>query len=129
MAVGPVIAQAPSVGLARELDTVQITGFRLSRTGAETPSPMQIITREEIVRSGAVSLTEVMQKLPANNAFTSNENDAARSHGSLCVGGVVPHRPAEAHNVSAFEHCGRQLVVRQLSRRRPLKLSVTEEKS
>ncbi len=82
---GPALAQAPTDEPARQLDTITVTGSRLSRTDAETPAPVQVITREEIARSGAVSLTEVMQKLPANNFGTSNENDAARSHGS---GGV-----------------------------------------
>ena len=82
---GEGVAQIATGAGARELEPVQVTGSRLSRTDAETPSPLQIITRGEIERSGAASLTEVMQKLPANNFRTSNENDAARSHGS---GGV-----------------------------------------
>ncbi|MEO6742880.1 MAG: TonB-dependent receptor [Caldimonas sp.] len=67
------------------LETVQVTGSRLSRTDAETPAPVQTITREEIARSGAVSLTEVLQKLPANGFGVANENDVARSRGA---GGV-----------------------------------------
>lgn len=82
---GQVLAQTPTDEPARQLGTIQVTGSRLSRTDAETPAPVQVITREEIARSGAVTLTEVMQKLPANNFGTSNENDAARTHGS---GGV-----------------------------------------
>jgi outer membrane receptor for ferrienterochelin and colicin len=59
---------APSDG-EQKLDSVQITGSRLSRTDAETPSPVQVVTRDEIVRSGAVSLNEVLQK-PSAAAMT-----------------------------------------------------------
>ena len=85
LAVGHVLAQAPASNPAGQLEPVQITGSRLSRTDAETPSPVQVITREDIVRSGAASVMEVMQRLPANNAFTLDENDPGRTHGS---GGV-----------------------------------------
>ena len=82
---GLTVAQTPPGEPARQLDAVEVTGSRLSRTDTETPAPVQVITREDIARSGAVSLTEVMQKLPASNAFSSNENDAGRTRGS---GGV-----------------------------------------
>jgi len=85
VSVDQVIAQTPADEPVHQLETIHVTGSRLSRTDAETPAPVQVITREEIARSGAVSLTEVMQKLPANNFGASNENDAARTHGS---GGV-----------------------------------------
>lgn len=80
----PAFAQAP-VDPVRQLDAVEVTGSRLRRTDTETPAPVQVITREDIARSGAASLYDVMQTLPAANAFTSNENDAGRSRGASGV--------------------------------------------
>ena len=62
-----------------------MTGSRLRRTDAETPSPVQVITREEIVRSGAVSLNEVLQKLPANNAGAFNEGNTVDGYGAAAI--------------------------------------------
>jgi outer membrane receptor for ferrienterochelin and colicin len=59
---------APSDG-EQKLDWVQITGSRLSRTDAATPATVQVITRDEIVRPGAVSLNAVLQK-PSAAAMT-----------------------------------------------------------
>jgi iron complex outermembrane receptor protein len=78
-------AQTVSSGVAPVLETVLITGSRLRRTDAETPSPVQVITREEIARSGAVGLNEVLQKLPANNTGAINEADAINNYGAAAV--------------------------------------------
>lgn len=84
MSVGRAAGQTSTSDPARELDKVQITGSRLSRTDTETPSPVQVITREEIARSGAVSVTEVMQWLPASNGFNTSANEP-RGHGAGSV--------------------------------------------
>jgi len=69
----------------QRINTVQITGSRLKRTDSETPSPVQIVGREEITRSGAASLSEVLQRLPSNTGFTYNQNDTANTYGSASV--------------------------------------------
>ncbi|WP_332851495.1 TonB-dependent receptor plug domain-containing protein [Duganella sp. S19_KUP01_CR8] len=43
---------------------VQITGSRISAPGAESPSPLQILTSADIAASGAVNLQELLQKNP-----------------------------------------------------------------
>lgn len=57
-------AQAAS---ARSMPVVEITGSRLKRTDAETPSPVDIITRADIARSGKTDLSEVVRSLAADN--------------------------------------------------------------
>ena len=69
-----VAAGADGTGSGERLERVEVTGTRLKRTDAETPSPVQLITREEIARSGAATLGDVLQQLPANNTFSLNEN-------------------------------------------------------
>ena len=46
------------------IQKVQITGSRISTPGAESPSPLQILTSADIAASGAVNLQELMQKNP-----------------------------------------------------------------
>jgi len=49
----------------RKLERVEITGSAIPRVEAETALPVQIITREEIARSGAVNTEQLLQSLPA----------------------------------------------------------------
>lgn len=47
---------------------VEVTGSRIKRVDAETASAVQVISKEEIIRSGAVTLTDVLRTIPAGNA-------------------------------------------------------------
>ncbi len=62
--MGTAIAQtqAPS----SELKPVIVTGSNIKRINLETASPVQIISREEMVRGGATSLNEVLRNISAN---------------------------------------------------------------
>lgn len=74
----PVAALAQQTPVPQqELKRVEITGSRIKRVDAETPAPIQVITREQIERSGATSITEVLRSLPANNAGSFDENAVA----------------------------------------------------
>ena len=46
---------------------VEVTGTRLKRTDIETPSPVDIITRADIERSGKLTLSDVVRSLAADN--------------------------------------------------------------
>lgn len=50
----------------KEVQKVYVTGSNIRRINIETASPVQIITREELVRGGATSLTEVLKTISAN---------------------------------------------------------------
>jgi hypothetical protein len=69
----------------QRLQAVEVTGSRLRRTDAETMAPVQTIGREEIVRSGAVSLSEVLHKLPANNKGAFNEGNTVDGYGAAAI--------------------------------------------
>jgi outer membrane receptor protein involved in Fe transport len=43
---------------------VQITGSRISTPGADSPSPLQVLTAADIAASGAVNLQDLLQKNP-----------------------------------------------------------------
>jgi iron complex outermembrane recepter protein len=70
----------------QHLEKVEITGSRIPHVVEDaTPAPVQVIGREQIARSGAASLQEVLQKLPANNSGTFNEGTTADSYGAAAV--------------------------------------------
>ncbi|WP_181373230.1 TonB-dependent receptor [Massilia glaciei] len=48
------------------IQKVFVTGSNIRRINIETASPVQIITRDELVRGGATSLTEVLRTISSN---------------------------------------------------------------
>lgn len=59
----PAFAQTAAPSLQR----VEITGSNIKRTDAETASPVQVVTREEIERSGKASVAQLLQSLAVDN--------------------------------------------------------------
>lgn len=58
------LTSAPAFGQAT-LERVEITGSSIRRIDAETALPVQIIKREQIEKTGATSVVDLLQKLPA----------------------------------------------------------------
>ena len=67
----------PPADQSQSLKKVEVTGSRIKRIDTETPSPIQVITREQIERSGAQSVTEVLKRAPSGNAGSFDENAVA----------------------------------------------------
>jgi iron complex outermembrane recepter protein len=58
-------AQAAAAGAAGEpQQRVEITGSRILSLDAQSSSPLQVLSAEDIARSGAVNVQDVLQKLP-----------------------------------------------------------------
>lgn len=57
----------------QQLDRITVTGTNIRRTDTETVAPVEIITREQIQRSGLQSIGEVLSRLSANTGGTFNE--------------------------------------------------------
>ena len=53
-------AQDPS---AQQMQRVEITGTSIKRIDAETALPVQVITREQIQRSGATNVEQLLQTI------------------------------------------------------------------
>jgi len=49
------------------LERVEITGSRIKRLEAESASAVQVLSRADIVRSGALNLSDLLRNLPAGN--------------------------------------------------------------
>jgi iron complex outermembrane receptor protein len=58
------LTSAPAFAQTK-LESVEITGSSVRRIDAETALPVQIIKKEDIARTGATSVVDLLQKLPA----------------------------------------------------------------
>jgi iron complex outermembrane receptor protein len=63
LALGSVLGA--TAALAQEVQRVEITGSAIKRVDAEGSLPVQIIQRADIERTGATSVVELIQRLPA----------------------------------------------------------------
>lgn len=67
-------------------ERVEITGSRIKRVDAETASAVQVISKEEIARSGAITLTDVLRNVPAGNTGGYNtEGPPTQSFGAAGI--------------------------------------------
>ena len=67
----PFAAQAQEAAAAEDattLDKIVVTGSNIPRTSTETASPVQVITRQEIDRTGKNTVAEYLQTLTADGA-------------------------------------------------------------
>jgi iron complex outermembrane receptor protein len=78
--------EAPVSGNAAETEKpitkVYVTGSNIRRINAETASPVQVISRDEMVRGGATSLTEVLKTISSNVGGISEERTGGFSAGA-----------------------------------------------
>jgi iron complex outermembrane recepter protein len=63
-------AQNPS---DNQLSTIVVTGSLIKRTDAETPSPVQVISEQDLQQSGYTNVSDVMRNLAANGQGTLNQ--------------------------------------------------------
>jgi iron complex outermembrane receptor protein len=61
---------------------VYVTGSNIRRINAETASPVQVISRDEMVRGGATSLTEVLKTISSNVGGISEDRTNGFSAGA-----------------------------------------------
>ncbi len=59
---------------ADTLDTIVVTGSYLRRTDIETPSPVQVISTEEIEKSGMTTISDVIRNISADNSGSLTQN-------------------------------------------------------
>ena len=79
-----VIAQTPAT---QKVEKIEVTGSNIKRVDAESTSPITVITAEEIKRSGATSVQELLNNLPivAGGALNDTNSGNGFSPGSATV--------------------------------------------
>ena len=64
------LAAAPAVAQDMRID---VTGSNIKRIDGEGPAPVEIITREQISKTGATSINELLKFIPAIDVFDQGE--------------------------------------------------------
>ncbi|MDV6317014.1 TonB-dependent receptor plug domain-containing protein [Idiomarina sp. HP20-50] len=59
-----------------KIEKIEVTGSRLSRTNMETPVPVTVIGREDIVQTGAINVAQVLNMSPVAIAGSDQSNSA-----------------------------------------------------
>ena len=82
LSAGQVVAQDQDEDTA-ELDRIEVTGSRIKRADIESASPVFVIQREEIERTGLTSIGDLLQDLPIagaalNTQFNNGGNGETR---------------------------------------------------
>ena len=85
----PASATPETAEEARTLDTVVVTGTRIRRAEVEGQVPVQVLTREDIDRSGFTSVAEVVQNLTASGAALNTKFNSSGNFGFPPDGGGV----------------------------------------
>ena len=73
-----VVATGALAQQAQKVEKIEVTGSNIKRVDTETAAPVQIITREEIERTGKQTVTELLRQLPSN--LTGGLNDLTGSN-------------------------------------------------
>jgi iron complex outermembrane recepter protein len=77
---GLATAQTP-----QKVEKVEVTGSNIKRTDSETISPVDVITREEIERSGKQTVSEVLRSIPQNTGSLDEKNTNSFAPGSAGI--------------------------------------------
>ncbi|KFA41273.1 TonB-dependent receptor [Xylella fastidiosa] len=72
--VAAVSVQAQETNAASNLERITVTGSNIPRTDTETASPVQIVTREDIARSGRATVGEYLQTLTSDGQGSIPKN-------------------------------------------------------
>ncbi len=62
-----------SAQTAQKVEKIEVTGSNIKRVDQEGPAPVQVITREQIEKSGVNTVSEVIRNLPSNSGGSYDE--------------------------------------------------------
>ena len=69
-----VMATAAHAQQAQRVEKIEVTGSNIKRVDQETVAPVEIITREQIERTGQATVAEVLRNIPANSGGSFGES-------------------------------------------------------
>ena len=88
---------AMTVNAQTQLERVEITGSSIKRVASEGALPIQTISKAEIAQSGATSVAELMQQMPAMQGFTTSGESVGGSGGGVMTASL--HDIGEAYTL------------------------------
>ncbi|MFS8064192.1 MAG: TonB-dependent receptor plug domain-containing protein, partial [Luteimonas sp.] len=86
---GVAAAQDAPAPEAQTLDTVTVTGSRIKKAEMEGQVPVQVLTREDIDRSGFTSVADIVQTLTASGSALNTKFNSSGNFGFPPDGGGV----------------------------------------
>jgi outer membrane receptor protein involved in Fe transport len=85
--------QPTATGKKSASEEIIVTGSRIRRKDLTTPAPVTVISREQVVASGKVSVGEFLQSLPEQgNATNTSVNNGGSGATRISLRGVGPER-------------------------------------
>ena len=69
-AVGPDARTKDSSQASATLETIVVTGSYIRRTDTESPSPVDVITSDDILKRGLTNIADVIHSLSSDNSGT-----------------------------------------------------------
>ena len=73
-AVLTVATTAADAQQAQRVEKIEVTGTNIKRVDQETVAPVEIITREQIERTGMPTVAEVLRNIPSNSGGSFSES-------------------------------------------------------
>src|SRR5258706_4690871 len=73
-AVGPKAAANDGSQASATLETIVFTGSYIRRTDTESPSPVDVITSDDILKRGMTNIADVIHSLSSDNSGTLTQN-------------------------------------------------------
>ena len=64
----------PAQEETKQVERVEVTGTNIRRTDVETPSPVQVISNEDLKKSGYTTVAQVLQQITANGQGTLSQS-------------------------------------------------------
>lgn len=83
------LAQDQDQDAATTLDRIEVTGSRIKKAELEGVSPVQVVSREQIERSGLTSIGDVLQQLTASGSSLNTKFNSSGNFGFPPDGGGV----------------------------------------
>ena len=69
-----VAATAAHAQQAQRVEKIEVTGSNIKRVDQETVAPVEIITRDQIERTGQPTVADVLRNIPANSGGSFSES-------------------------------------------------------
>jgi iron complex outermembrane recepter protein len=69
-----VLASGALAQTAQRVEKIEVTGSHVKRVDTESVSPVDVITREQIERTGQATVAEVLRNIPANTGGSFSES-------------------------------------------------------
>lgn len=64
----------PPQDQAKQLQTITVTGSAVPRIDVETPSPVTVLTAQQIQRSGMTTVSDVVRSISADNSGSDRKS-------------------------------------------------------